>query len=82
MVAQVNNNSRRIINKEHYLDGVNNSKAATKMVQAIYDQKTNEYHANLEYLVNAKTMELSNTLMELKSQTLELKESISYAKRI
>lgn len=82
MVQQANNNSERFSNKEHYLDGVNNSKAATKMVQAIYDQKTNEYQANLEYLVNAKTMELSNTLMELRSQSIELSESISYAKRI
>ncbi len=82
MVPSTNIHSEQSSNREHYLDGVNNSKAATKMVQAIYDQKTNEYQANLEYLVNAKTMELSNTLMELKSQTLELKESISYAKRI
>lgn len=75
-------NSEYLSQKEHYLDGINNSMTASKLVQSIYDQKTNDYHANLEYLVNAKTMELRKALTEIKSQTFELTESISYAKRI
>lgn len=58
------------------------SMTATKLVQAFYDQKIKDHQANLEYLVGAKTQELSHALTELKSQTLELTDSISYAKRI
>lgn len=58
------------------------SMTATKLVQAFYDQKIKDHQANLEYLVEAKTKELSHALSELKSQTLELTDSISYAKRI
>ncbi|MBC7696336.1 MAG: SpoIIE family protein phosphatase [Burkholderiales bacterium] len=82
MKQSANINSEYFSKKEHYLDGINNSMTATKLVQSIYDQKTNDYQANLEYLVNAKTTELSKALTEIKSQTFELTESISYAKRI
>lgn len=58
------------------------SMTATKLVQAFYDQKIKDHQANLEFLVEAKTTELSMALTELKSQTLELTDSISYAKRI
>ncbi|MBC7694190.1 MAG: SpoIIE family protein phosphatase [Burkholderiales bacterium] len=58
------------------------SMTATKLVQAFYDQKIKDHQANLEFLVEEKTTELSIALIELKSQTLELTDSISYAKRI
>lgn len=58
------------------------SMTATKLVQAKNDEKILEYQNNLEYLVQQKTEELNKTLNELRSQTLELTDSISYAKRI
>lgn len=58
------------------------SMTATKLMQAKNDEKLLEYQNNLEYLVRQKTNELNKTLTELKSQTLELTDSITYAKRI
>ncbi|MES2566189.1 MAG: SpoIIE family protein phosphatase [Bacteroidota bacterium] len=58
------------------------SMTATKLVQAYYDKQIAEHQANLEFLVEAKTKELSIALTELKSQTLEITDSINYAKRI
>ncbi len=58
------------------------SMTATKLMQAKNDEKLLEYQNNLEYLVRQKTNELNTTLNELKSQTLELTDSITYAKRI
>ncbi len=58
------------------------SMTATKLVQAKNDEKILEYQDNLEYLVEQKTEELNKTLSELKTQTLELTDSIEYAKRI
>lgn len=58
------------------------SMTATKLMQAKNDEKLLEYQNNLEYLVRQKTTELSKALSELKSQTLELTDSITYAKRI
>ncbi|MES2514876.1 MAG: SpoIIE family protein phosphatase [Bacteroidota bacterium] len=58
------------------------SMTATKLMQAKNDEKLLEYQNNLEYLVRQKTQELNTTLTELRSQTLELRDSISYAKRI
>ncbi len=58
------------------------SMTATKLMQAKNDEKLQEYQNNLEYLVRQKTNELNKTLTELKTQTLELTDSISYAKRI
>jgi len=58
------------------------SMTATKLVQAKNDEKILEYQNNLEYLVEQKTEELNKTLSELRAQTLELTDSISYAKRI
>ncbi len=58
------------------------SMTATKLMQAKNDEKLIEYQNNLEFLVRQKTNELNNTLTELKSQTLELTDSITYAKRI
>jgi len=58
------------------------SMTATKLVQAFYDQKIKDHQANLEYLVRAKTLELSKALTELRTQTIELTDSISYARRI
>ena len=58
------------------------SMAASKLVEASYNQKIVEYQANLEQLVQIKTLELNKTLEELKLQKLELTDSISYAKRI
>jgi serine phosphatase RsbU (regulator of sigma subunit) len=55
---------------------------STKLMQAKNDEKLLEYQNNLEYLVRQKTNELNKTLIELKSQTLELTDSITYAKRI
>jgi serine phosphatase RsbU (regulator of sigma subunit) len=58
------------------------SMTATKLMQAKNDEKLLQYQNNLEYLVRQKTNELNKTLTELKSQTLELTDSITYAKRI
>jgi serine phosphatase RsbU (regulator of sigma subunit) len=58
------------------------SMTATKLMQTKNDEKLLEYQNNLEHLVRQKTQELNKTLNELKSQTLELRDSISYAKRI
>lgn len=58
------------------------SMTATKLIQAKYDEKIQEYQYDLKTLVHIKTMELNKTLEELKAQKLELTDSISYAKRI
>ncbi|MBA3284669.1 MAG: SpoIIE family protein phosphatase [Nitrosopumilus sp.] len=58
------------------------SMTATKLMQAKNDEKLIEYQNNLEFLVHQKTQELNKTLTELKSQTIELTDSITYAKRI
>lgn len=58
------------------------SMTATKLIQAKYDEKIQEYQDDLKALVHLKTMELNKTLNELKAQKLELTDSISYAKRI
>ncbi len=58
------------------------SMTATKLMQAKNDEKLIEYQNNLEFTVRQKTFELNKTLNELKSQTLELTDSITYAKRI
>ena len=58
------------------------SMTATKLVQAFYDQKIKEHQINLEFLVEAKTNELTKALRDLKTQTIELTDSITYAKRI
>lgn len=58
------------------------SMTATKLMQAKNDEKLLEYQNNLEYLVRQKTNELNKTLTELKTQTFELTDSITYAKRI
>lgn len=58
------------------------SMTATKLVQAQNDEKIKSYQTDLEFLVQQKTIELNKTLTELKEQTLELTDSITYAKRI
>ncbi|MBI3518932.1 MAG: SpoIIE family protein phosphatase [Bacteroidetes bacterium] len=58
------------------------SMTAAKLVQAFYDQKLQEYQNDLKELVHVRTKELNKTLTELKTQTLELTDSISYAQRI
>lgn len=58
------------------------SMTATKLVQGQDNEKIQIYQNNLESLVEEKTTELNNALIELKAQTLELKDSINYAKRI
>lgn len=58
------------------------SMTATKLMQAKNDEKLLEYQNNLEFLVRQKTNELSKALSELRTQTLELTDSIGYAKRI
>ncbi len=58
------------------------SMTATKLVQAKNDERILEYQNNLEYLVQQKTEELNKTLTELKAQSLEITDSINYAKRI
>jgi len=58
------------------------SMTATKLMQAKDNERIKIYQNNLESLVEEKTIELNNTLTELKAQTLELKDSITYAKRI
>lgn len=58
------------------------SMTASKLVEASYNQKIQEYQANLEQQVQLKTLELNQTLEELKKQTLEVTDSINYARRI
>lgn len=58
------------------------SMTATKLIQAKYDEKIQEYQQDLKTLVHIKTLELNKTLEALKAQKLELTDSISYAKRI
>lgn len=58
------------------------SMTATKLIQARNDEKLQEYQNDLKTLVHYKTLELNKTLTELKAQTLELTDSINYAKRI
>ncbi len=58
------------------------SMAATKLIQAFYNQKFQNYQDDLKELVHYKTQELNKTLTELKAQKLELTDSINYAKRI
>lgn len=58
------------------------SMTATKLMQARNDEKLQEYQNDLKTLVHYKTLELNKTLTELKAQTLELTDSINYAKRI
>jgi serine phosphatase RsbU (regulator of sigma subunit) len=58
------------------------SMTATKLIQAKYDEKIQEYQDDLKTLVHIKTMELNKTLSELKAQKLELTDSINYARRI
>src|ERR1700741_3862089 len=58
------------------------SMTATKLIQAYYNEKLQEYQYDLKTLVHLKTLELNKTLNELKAQKLELTDSINYAKRI
>jgi len=58
------------------------SMTATKLVQAFYNEKLQEYQYDLKTLIHIKTLELNKTLSELKSQKTELTDSINYAKRI
>jgi serine phosphatase RsbU (regulator of sigma subunit) len=58
------------------------SMTATKIMQAKYDEKLQQYQYDLKELVHLKTLELNRTLSELKEQKLELTDSIKYAKRI
>ena len=55
---------------------------ATKLAQAFYNQRLQNYQDDLKELVHYKTKELNKTLTELKAQKLELTDSINYAQRI
>lgn len=58
------------------------SMTATKIMQARFDEKLQEYQSDLQTLVHLKTLELNKALNKLKAQKQELTDSISYAKRI
>lgn len=58
------------------------SMTATKIIQARNDEKILEYQTNLEWLVKQKTEELNSALTELRAQTHELTDSITYARHI
>ena len=58
------------------------SMTATKIMQARFDEKLQEYQYDLKTLVHLKTIELNKALNKQKAQKQELTDSINYAKRI